>query len=336
MIFENEINLFDPNAIANEFHAQSTQINVVQGKISAMISDSQISELQNGEKNMYDRLVSAEADISGITTQVSELRQTDGELESQISTIRQTANEISLDVSSVKNNYAQKAQIILAINNTTQQSETVIKAEHISLAGKTIDLTSDNIAINSTNFKVDRYGNITAKSGTFSGKLDAASGTFNGVLRSVKGNEWIKIDESIISGGYSNAEHGMLDLSSQYADGTYKVILENKVSDIILKVPTGKELFRQEGNGAKYPIVVSGNANNAGEYIKRIEYDSDDAYDPDALWIKITTSRGRDKYVKLTGEPEEELAPAGYDGTVTINGVRMEFDDGRLMRAYNV
>lgn len=169
MIFENEINLFNPNAIANEFHTQSTQISVVQGKIGALISDSQIQELQSGGKNIYTRLVAAEADINGITTQVSSLRQTDGELSSQISTIRQRADSISLEVTSVKNSYAQKAQIIMAINNITQESETVIASSHISLAGKTIDLTADNIVINSSFFKVDKTGKITATSGTIGG-----------------------------------------------------------------------------------------------------------------------------------------------------------------------
>ena len=204
MIFENEVNLFDPNAIVNEFHAQTTQINVVQGKISAMISDSQIQELQNGTVNMFDRLVSAEADITGIRTQVSSLRQKDGELESQISTISQTASAISLEVSAVKNNYAQKAQIILAINNTTQQSETVINAEHISLAGKTINLTSDNIAITSTNFKVTKAGALTATSATISGTITSSSGTIGGFTL-----------------GSTNLHNGMTSLADTTHDGVW-------------------------------------------------------------------------------------------------------------------
>ena len=187
MVFENEINIYNPNAIKSEFHSQATQIGAVQGKIRAIISDSQITELQDGRITMYDRLVSAEMDINGITTQVSSLRQADDQLESQISTIRQTASSISAEVTSVKNNYARKAQIIMAINNITQESETQIKADCISLAGKTINLTSDNITINSTHFKVDKNGRITATAGTFSGQLQAATGTFAGSLSAATG-----------------------------------------------------------------------------------------------------------------------------------------------------
>lgn len=233
MIFENEINLFNPNAIANEFHTQSTQINVVQGKIGALISDSQIQELQSGGKNIYTRLVTAEADISGITTQVSSLRQADGELSSQISTIRQRADSISLEVTSVKNNYAQKAQIIMAINNITQESETVIKSSHISLAGKTIDLTSDNITINSTNFKVDKNGNITANAGTFGGDLNAAGGTFKGQLNAATGtfkgtvhvgtDIWMELTTNgSLHGGRGVYDYGYLSYAADIYDKTIK------------------------------------------------------------------------------------------------------------------
>lgn len=187
MVFENEINIYNPDAIANEFRTQSTQITAVQGKISAIISDSQIQELQSGGVNMFSRLVSAEMSITGISTQVSSLQQKDGQLESQISTLSQTASSISAEVSSVKNNYAKKAQIILAINNTTQESQTVINADHISLAGKRINLTSDDIEINSTYFKVNKNGEITATKGTFSGTLSAATGTFSGSLSAATG-----------------------------------------------------------------------------------------------------------------------------------------------------
>ena len=211
MVFENEINIYDPNAIANEFRTQSTQITAVQGKISAMITESQLQELMDGRVTMYDKLVSAEMDINGITTQVSELRQADGVLESEISTIRQTASSISAEVSAVKNNYAQKAQIILAINHVTQESEAVINASRISLAGKTIELTSDNISINSTYFKVNKNGEITATRGTFSGTLSAATGTFAGSLSAATGT----------FAGSLSAATGTFKGSLQAATGTF-------------------------------------------------------------------------------------------------------------------
>jgi len=63
--------------------------------------------------------------------------------------------------------YVEKDNVISSIN---QSPETiVIDAPRISLAGKQIDLTSDNITIDSTNFSVTKDGKITATSGEIAG-----------------------------------------------------------------------------------------------------------------------------------------------------------------------
>ncbi len=247
MVFENEINIFNPDAIANEFHTQSTQISAVQGKIGAIISDSQIQELQNGGFNLYSRLVSAEMDINGISTQVSSLRQVDGQLESQISTVRQTANSISLEVSSVKSGYAKKSQIIMAINNTTQESETIINAEHISLAGKTIKLTTDNIAISSTNFSVDKYGNMVARAGTFSGTIKGANITLGGASNA---NGWVEILNA------SGQRVGRWDNSGQYVGN-----IVSSLSNPNTKIGTNGAITTKSLTANDY-IHVDGNANS--------------------------------------------------------------------------
>ena len=53
------------------------------------------------------------------------------------------------------------ASIILAVNN--DESQAVINADKISLEGKEINLTSDDIIIQSTNFNVDKDGNVIMK-----------------------------------------------------------------------------------------------------------------------------------------------------------------------------
>ena len=47
------------------------------------------------------------------------------------------------------------------------------------LNGKTINLTSDNIAINSNNFSVDKYGNVVANSGKMGGWKLSSTGLIN-------------------------------------------------------------------------------------------------------------------------------------------------------------
>lgn len=67
--------------------------------------------------------------------------------------------------------------IILAINN--DDSSATIKADKIKLNGKTIDLTTEDITINSTNFSVDKNGNIRATSGTMGGWTLSSTGLIN-------------------------------------------------------------------------------------------------------------------------------------------------------------
>lgn len=81
------------------------------------------------------------------------------------SAITQTADEINLEVSKKVG----EDEVISAINLSSEEAQ--INADKISLKGKTIQLTSDNIAINSRYLQIDKYGNITASKGTFSGTI---------------------------------------------------------------------------------------------------------------------------------------------------------------------
>lgn len=90
------------------------------------------------------------------------------------STITIKANEIS----SVVSTKVGKNEIISSINQSSES--VVIKANKISLAGKTIDLTSDSIQINSNNFKVDTNGNIRCTNATISGNITATTGKIAG------------------------------------------------------------------------------------------------------------------------------------------------------------
>lgn len=79
------------------------------------------------------------------------------------SAIRQTADSIELEVS----RKVGEDEVISKINQSPEQIQ--IDADKISLAGKTIEMTSDDIAINSTKFSVTKNGYITATGGTIGG-----------------------------------------------------------------------------------------------------------------------------------------------------------------------
>lgn len=90
-------------------------------------------------------------------------------------------DEIEAKVSQVadENGNVTSASLILAVNNDT--SGATLNADKISLEGKEINLTSDDIIIQSTNFNVDKDGNVIMKNSII--ELDDEDGdklaTFN-------------------------------------------------------------------------------------------------------------------------------------------------------------
>lgn len=95
-----------------------------------------------------------------ITSSVSKTYATKNEVSTAKSEIKQTTDKINLEVSKKLNEEdLTGANIMLAIND--DKSSAVINADKISLEGKEINMTSDDISINSDNFKVDKNGNIS-------------------------------------------------------------------------------------------------------------------------------------------------------------------------------
>ena len=96
-------------------------------------------------------------------------------------TSSKTDKEVSFIVDKQKgqiNAKVSKGDVINEIN--LDESGASINAEKISLAGKTIQLTSDDIVINSTNFNVDKNGNMSCTNANVNGTITSADGTIGG------------------------------------------------------------------------------------------------------------------------------------------------------------
>jgi hypothetical protein len=145
--------------------------------------------------------------------------------------------------------YVEKDGVISSIN----QSEEVIaiNADRISLAGKEIDLTSDDITISSTNFSVTKDGKITATSGEIGGwtiNQNSISGE-SGAYKALISKAAIGAEDNVVFGVYDGTSWCC------YMDGTGK-LYANK-ADIKGKITaTG-------GTIAGYNIGVGGTYDNA-------------------------------------------------------------------------
>lgn len=115
-----------------------------------------------------------ELTAQNINLSVNQMLQNYSTTEEMNSAIQLLSNAIALEVAKkVNNEDYTSAQILLKINNDTSESK--IKADKISLIGKTISLTSDNINISSSNFNVDKNGNLSCTNANITGNLNAGS-----------------------------------------------------------------------------------------------------------------------------------------------------------------
>lgn len=73
MIFEQEASIFSKEYTLKRFQAAETAIQVTQGKITALISESELIELQNSKATMYSKLASAVLDINSLQLQFSDI-----------------------------------------------------------------------------------------------------------------------------------------------------------------------------------------------------------------------------------------------------------------------
>lgn len=105
-----------------------------------------------------------------------------------------------------------------------------------------------------------KVGGVNNENGTFEvydengvlvGKIDKDGAKFT------NGNDWLQIQNSLMTGGYGSTTDGLLDLSANYPGGERHVVLESKTGDVILK-SSGDFLVERTGTG-QGTLLQSGN-----------------------------------------------------------------------------
>ena len=240
--------------------------------------------------------------ISTNTKNISTLTQTATSLQSQInsndkdiSTLNQTATNISSEVSKkVGNN-----EIISKIN---QSAESVtINANKISLSGKTINLTSDNITMSSNCMSVDKYGRIRLKDSESVGSsleiTSADNSNYNTDIRSTgalfKGPSGIiRIDADY---GYAG---GTIIVAPSEAESVNRTSIQNGYINALEVYPQSRESIKK--NIEKYN-------ENATDIVKNSEiytynFKSEDDNDKKHIGFVIADAGGNYK------TPEEVIS----------------------------
>lgn len=233
MRFEREINIYGDETVLKRFQAAETSISAVQGKISAMISESELTELENSNATMYSKLASAIMEIDALTINFSDLttkyNTVSGQysaLNSKVATYKASVDELSADISSVQQNLSKN------YSTTTQMNSAInAKANEISAKVSSVETTLKNnySTTNEMNSAINAKANeiTTSVSSLYARKseINIANGKIND-LEIWKKSAEVKITDSAIVSTVTE--------SSTYRNSVNSLI-EQKASSIRLK-----------------------------------------------------------------------------------------------------
>lgn len=133
LAFDVETNLYQDDALINKFSAIGTQFDVTLGKISAIVSDSEISQYSTGN-TMSSKLSAVVQDVSGLSAQFSEMETTQ---EGTISRVTQLETNVDGLSSSVVYTNDYTGETIASLINQSASTVT-INASHINLTAKNV------------------------------------------------------------------------------------------------------------------------------------------------------------------------------------------------------
>lgn len=201
--FQREVNIFSKEAILKRFQANETNFSVLKGKIEALISESEITELQNGKVTMYSKLADVKLTVDGLAQEYSDIsskydsvtgKYTD--LDAKVAEYKSTVDGFSSNLSQVKSNLKDNYSTTTTMNTVIQG-----KIDELSLSVSNTYATRDAVGALET-WKSEASQKITdsaivstvTSSASWASKADKAS-LISQINQSA---EQIKIRASII------------------------------------------------------------------------------------------------------------------------------------------
>lgn len=147
MRFQKEINIFAKDAILKRFQTNETNFSVVKGKIEALISESEILELQNSKVTMYSKLADMKLTVHGLEQTYTDIsskydsvtgKYTD--LDAKVAEYKSTVDGFSSNLSQVKSNLKDNYSTTTTMNTAIQG-----KIDELSLSVSNTYATRDAV-----------------------------------------------------------------------------------------------------------------------------------------------------------------------------------------------
>lgn len=155
MRFEKEINIYGNEVVLKRFQANETSIEFVQGKISAIISESELIELENSQATMYSKLASAIMDIDSLDLQFSELNTKYNAVSGQYTQLNSKLTQVEVSVSGLSANISQVSRNLSNNYSTTTQMNSAINAKANQISASVSSTYATKSALNTANGKID-------------------------------------------------------------------------------------------------------------------------------------------------------------------------------------
>ena len=152
--FEKEINIYGNEVILNRFQANETSIEVVQGKISAIISESELIELENSQATMYSKLASVIMDIDSLDLQFSELNTKYNTVSGQYTQLDSKMTQVEISVNGLSANVSQVSQNLSDNYSTTTQMNSAINAKANEITASVSGSYATKAELNTANGKI--------------------------------------------------------------------------------------------------------------------------------------------------------------------------------------
>ena len=129
MRFIKEITLFAPSGTLKRFQGLETSFKVEQGKISALISESELIELQNGNKTMYSRMASTEQTVKGLNQKYTDVTGKYDAVSKRYTSLDTKVGEYKSAVDGFSGKLQQLSTTINDDYSTTKSMQTYVKAQ---------------------------------------------------------------------------------------------------------------------------------------------------------------------------------------------------------------
>lgn len=157
MRFVKETAIYVPSGTLKRFQGLEASFKVEQGKISALISESELIELQNGNKTMYSRMASTEQTVKGLNQKYTDVTGKYDAVSKQYTSLDTKVGEYKSAVDGFSTDLTELHTHIEEDYSTTKQMNLAIKAAVDGLTLEVKESSYGNYCTNS-NFDSETFG----------------------------------------------------------------------------------------------------------------------------------------------------------------------------------